>query len=90
MLKALFSSSIRIKVMSHFLKNPSRSFYLRELERLLKKSVTPLKRELNRLEQIGFLETRWQGNQKHYLLNLKFPLLEDLKGIFEKAECCYS
>lgn len=86
MLKTLFSSSIRIRVLSHFLKNPGGTFYLRELGRLLKKSVTPLQRELSRLERIGFLKTRWQGNQKHYFLNLQFPLLEELKGIFEKAE----
>lgn len=85
MLKALFSSTTRIKVIVHFVTNPKNSYYIRELERLLGESVTPLCRELRKLEGIGLLDSRKQGNLKLYSLNENCPIYPELKGIVLKT-----
>lgn len=84
MLKVLFTSKTRIKLLDHFFNQPLRSFYLRELQRTLGESLTPLRRELGKLEQIGLLQSRREGNQKYYSLNREFPLYQELQGIFTK------
>ncbi|MFH0810382.1 MAG: nucleotidyltransferase domain-containing protein [Pseudomonadota bacterium] len=84
-LKALFSSKVRIEVLSHFFLNPEGKFYLRQLQRLLDAPVTPLRRELQSLEAVGLLLSWREGNQKRYGLNPLFPLREELRAIFVKT-----
>jgi len=84
-LKALFSSTTRIKVLSHFLLHPGERFYLRELERTLKIPVGQLRRELINLENINLLTSSLLGNQKWYSINQDFQLYDELKNIFLKT-----
>jgi len=87
MLKALFTSGTRLKLLAHFFNHPFRSFYLRELQRLLGESLTPLRRELGKMEQIGLLVSRREKNQKYFRLNRDFIIYPELQNIFSKL-CC--
>lgn len=84
-LKALFSSETRIKVLSHFFLHPGENFYLRQMEKLLGIPVGQLGRELLNLEKIQLLTSCLEGNQKRYSINREFPLYEELKHIFLKT-----
>ena len=84
-LKALFTSETRIKVLSHFFLHPEESFYLRQLERLLKKPVGQLSPELSNLERIQLLTSCQEGNQRRYSINKDFALYDELKTIFLKT-----
>ena len=84
-LKALFTSETRIKVLSHFFLHPDESFYLRQLERLLKKPVGQLSPELSNLERIQLLTSCQEGNQRRYSINKDFALYDELKTIFLKT-----
>src|SRR3972149_4849531 len=84
-LKALFSSETRIKALSHFFLHAGESFYLRQLEKILKIPVGQLGRELLNLEKIHRLTSSLEGNQKRYSVNRGFMLYEELKNIFLKT-----
>ncbi len=85
MLEQLFSSRVRVKVLTAFLTNPDGRFYTRELERLLGESPYAIQRELRRLEAIGLLEVQPQANIKYYALNKDFPIYPELKNIILKT-----
>ena len=84
-LKALFTSKTRIELLSHFFMHPESSFYLRQLERLLRMPVGQLRYELSNLEQAGLLSSFQEGNQKRYIINREFPLYDELRRIFLKT-----
>ena len=65
-LKRLFSSRLRVSVLSHFFMNPGESFHIRSLATILSESAGNLARELNNLEEVGLLQSRAVGNQKHF------------------------
>jgi len=84
-LKSLFSSETRIKILSHFFLNPGGSYYLRQMEKLLKIPGGQLRRELLNLENIRLLISCREGNRKRYSINQDFPLYDELKNIFLKT-----
>ena len=84
-LKRLFSSKLRVSVLSHFFMNPGESFYVRNLATLLGESAGNLARELNNLEEAGLVQSRAVGNQKHFSLREDSPIHEDLRNLFLKT-----
>ncbi len=84
-LKALFSSGSRVDILSYFFLNPGVSFYARQMEKLLKKPVSQIRRELINLESAGVLTSLHDGSQKKYSLNISLPIYDDLKNIFLKS-----
>ncbi len=84
-LKRLFSSKLRVSVLSHFFMNPGESFHVRSLATLLGESAGNLARELNNLEEAGLVQSRAVGNQKHFSLREDSPIHEDLRNLFLKT-----
>jgi predicted nucleotidyltransferase len=85
MLEQLFSSRVRVKLLTTFLTNPDARFYTRQLERLLDGSPYAIQRELRRLEAIGLLEAQPEANIKYYAVNKDFPIYPELKNIILKT-----
>jgi predicted nucleotidyltransferase len=85
MLEQLFSSRVRVKLLTIFLTNPDTSFYTRELERLLAESPYAIQRELRRLEAIGLLTAKPEGNIRYYTVNRRFLIYEELKSMVLKT-----
>lgn len=52
-LKCLFSSELRVKVLSHFFFHPGEDFHIRRLASVLKEPPGTLARELSHLEKAG-------------------------------------
>ena len=86
MLKALLGSRTRTELLGVFFLNDEREFYVRELERLTGEDYKSVVLELQRLEKIGVVRSRKQGNLKYYGLNRDFLLCEEFKSIFQKTK----
>ncbi|MBN2096476.1 winged helix-turn-helix transcriptional regulator [Candidatus Peregrinibacteria bacterium] len=85
MLKALFSSKTRIKLLTTFLLNPDEEYFIRELTRKLDEQINSIRRELDNLKKIGLLKSRVRNRKKYYYVNKDFVIFNELKDILLKA-----
>ena len=83
-LKALFSSQTRVKLLSTFLLHPEDEYYIRELTRLLHEQINSIRRELENLRRIGLVKARHRNRKKYYRIDHDFPLFHELRSIFAK------
>jgi len=78
-------SKLREELLVLYFTNPSKKYYLRELERLLNFSVGNIRRELIKLESAGLFLSENKGNLLYYYLNQSYPLFDELKSIIFKT-----
>jgi len=83
-LKALFSSQTRVKLLSTFLLHPDQEYFIRELTRLLNEQINSIRRELENLRRIGLVKARHRNRKKYYRVDEEFILYNELKSIFAK------
>jgi len=81
MIEKLVTSKTRIKILNLFFSHIDDRYYLRELERLLDESLSPLRRQLVKLVNMGILIVEEEANLKYYKLNKNFEGLEELKEV---------
>lgn len=86
MLKPLFSSNTRVKLLRTFLLNPDEEYFIRQLTRLLDEQINSVRRELDNLKKIGLLRSRTRNRKKYYYVNRDFIVFNELRDIFIKAE----
>ncbi|MEN6643204.1 MAG: helix-turn-helix domain-containing protein [Armatimonadia bacterium] len=77
-LNVLLGSEARAAILRWFFLHRGQEILLRELAEACGLSVTPVHRQLGKLEQIGLIESRMIGNSKAYRLNEGFPGLKAL------------
>ena len=87
MLETLFiaKSKIRQYLLALFFTNPSKRYYLRELQRILGYSAGSIRRELLRFQKDNLFTTQKVGNLLYYRLNTRHPLFKELKSIVSKT-----
>jgi len=85
MLEFFISSASRRKVLVYLLNNQTKEYHLRELSRNIGAPAPVIKRELDRLEQVGFLLSWAEGNQRRFKVNPQYFLLNELKAFIDKA-----
>lgn len=78
-------SKTREKILKLYFTNPSKKYYLRELERVLSLPVGNVRRELMALEKSGLFSRGKMGNQVYYYLNTSSPLFNDFNHIISDA-----
>jgi predicted nucleotidyltransferase len=81
----LFKSKARFALFQLYFSKPESSFYLRELERILRIPVSIIRKELMRLEEEGVFVSEKKGNLVFYRLNTAYPLFDELKSIVRKT-----
>ena len=84
MLKRLFTSNTRIKLLTVFLMNQDEEYFIRELTRKLDEQINSIRRELDNLKKLGVLKSRAKNRKKYYYVNKNFILLDELKGIVKR------
>ena len=52
----LFGSKTRAKLLNLFFENPDKSFYVREMTRVIDEQINSVRRELMNLEAIGIIK----------------------------------
>lgn len=85
MLKQLFTSNTRIKLLTLFLMNPEEEYFIRELTRKLNEQINSVRRELDNLKKLGFLKSKTKNRKKFYVVNKDFVFYDELKSIIVKA-----
>lgn len=85
MLKRLFTSKVRIKLLNLFLLNPEQEYFIRELTRKLDEQINSVRRELDNLKKIGLLTSKTRNRKKYYIANKSFILFNELRSIYAKA-----
>ncbi|MBI5411845.1 hypothetical protein HZA43_01570 [Candidatus Peregrinibacteria bacterium] len=85
MLKAIFSSKARIKLLNLFLLNPDEEFFIRELTRKLDEQINSIRRELDNLKRMGLLRSKMNNRKKYFLVNKGFIIYPELRSIMMKA-----
>ena len=82
MLEALISSRIRRTLFEYLLTHPTQYFYLRGLANELNLTISPLRRELAKLEQSGVLTVVQEANIRFYRVNTESPVYRQLRQAF--------
>jgi DNA-binding transcriptional ArsR family regulator len=67
-----------------FLLNPDKEYFVRELTRELDEQINSIRRELENLKKIGLLRSRVRARKKYYTVNKKHILYHDLRNIIIK------
>ena len=86
MLEFFISSGSRRKILIYLLKHPDEEYHLRELSRRVSEPAPVVKRELDKLDQLGLIVSWVQGNQRRFRLNRSFLFWPELKSMVEKSE----
>ena len=85
MLKVLFGSEARVKILALFMVNPAVDFYLREIAKKTGLPVRAVERTVKKLVDIGLLRRDHRGNSVYFSVNREFPILPELKAIILKT-----
>jgi len=85
MLKVLFGSEARVKILALFMVNPAVDFYLREIAKRTGLPVRAVERTVKGLVDIGLLQREHRGNSVYFSVNREFPILPELKAIILKT-----
>lgn len=81
---ALFSQTQQ-QVLALLYGNPDKSFYINEILRSTGMGVATIKRELDRLEEVGILRLLRIGNQHHYQAEPTCPIYPELRALVTKT-----
>jgi predicted nucleotidyltransferase len=86
MLEMLIPSQTRVKLLTLFLLNPGRSYYIREIERMTGEHYAAIHSELTNLESFGLLSKVRKGKQIYFSVNQNHSLYHELQKIVLKTE----
>jgi len=81
----IFGSRIRAKILGWLFTHPDESFFVRQMALILKEDPTNVSREMAKLEELGILKSKRNGNLKHFQANQTCPFFEELKGLVLKT-----
>lgn len=83
-IEKLFGSKTRAKLLNLFFSNPEKSFYVREMTRVIDEQINSVRRELLNLENIGIIKNETFDNKIYYSANAKHPFTKPLTDMFSK------
>ncbi len=84
-IEKIFGSRIRAKIFGWLFTHPDESFFVRQIALILKEDPTNMSREIAKLEELGILRSKRNGNLKHFQANQECPFFEELKGLVLKT-----
>lgn len=82
MIDALFGSKTRVKLLHLFLNNPGKSFYVREMTRLIDEQINSVRRELSNMLNVGIITSDTADNKLYYEVNQRYEHYVPLRAIF--------
>jgi predicted nucleotidyltransferase len=84
-LERLFSSRVRVQLLSHFLLHPETRDHIRALAAQIDAQYSAVWKELNNLEEAGLLISESLGGRRIFTLNSRYPIVPELRNIFLKT-----
>jgi len=85
MLEALFSSRVRVQILTLFLMNPGVQFHARGLVPRVGAHYNAIWEELKHLEGAGFILSETSARTRMYRINPQYPLLPELRAMILKT-----
>lgn len=85
MLERFFMSRTRIQLLTIFLTNPEKEYYIRELARMTGITLPSISQEIKNLEAADFVRGIKRGKSLFYQVNKTHPLYTELKSIIYKT-----
>lgn len=82
MIDSLFGSKTRVKLLHLFLNNPEKSFYVREITRMIDEQINSVRRELANMVSVGVVQQDAIDNKLYYSVNEDYPYIKPLAAIF--------
>lgn len=82
MIDALFGSKTRVKLLHLFTNNPGKSFYVREITRLIGEQINSVRRELANMLEVGVILSDSADNKLYYEVNQRYEYYVPLRAIF--------
>ncbi|HET6746536.1 MAG TPA: transcriptional regulator [Candidatus Saccharimonadales bacterium] len=82
MIDALFGSKTRVKLLHLFLNNPGKSFYVREITRLIDEQINSVRRELANMLNVGIITSDTADNKLYYEVNQRYEYYVPFRAIF--------
>jgi len=86
MIDALFGSKTRVKLLHLFLNNPGKSFYVREITRLIDEQINSVRRELSNMLEVGIITSDSADNKLYYEVDQRYEYYVPLRAIFADGE----
>lgn len=84
-LKDFMVSRVRVKLLKTFLKDSTEMYYVRQLTRITGEEINAVRRELKRLETIGFIKSESRGNRLYYFPNKYYDFYSELLSLVAKT-----
>lgn len=84
-LEQLFDSPVKVKLLRLFLRNPEKTFRLKEIIKRAKSDARACRRQIKKLENIDLISSRVKGNVKFYFVNPGFDFYKELKILVLKS-----
>lgn len=81
-IEKLFGSKTRAKLLELFFSNVGKSYYVREITRVVEEQINSVRRELLNLEGIGIVKSETFDNKVYYSANMKSPYAHAFQEIF--------
>ena len=85
-LERLFTSRVRVRLLTLFLTHPTEPFYIRQITRLTGETYNNVRQELQNLAQLGLIVSERRANAIYYRANVEHFLFPELKRIILKTE----
>lgn len=82
MIDALFGSKTRVKLLHLFLNNPGKSYYVREITRLIDEQINSVRRELANMLTVGVITSESSDNKLYYEVNQRYEHFVPLRAMF--------
>ena len=83
-LEKVFGSKTRAKLLGLFFENPDKSYYVREITRVIEEQINSVRRELTNLNALGLVKIENYENKVYYSANMKHPFARPMTEIFSR------
>jgi hypothetical protein len=84
MIEQLFGSKTRVKLLRLFFSNPNRSFYVREITRIVDEQINSVRRELANMLSLGIITSDSSNNKLYYEVNQTCDHYDALRSMFSE------
>lgn len=78
-------SKITQKILNLFFSNEKEKFYINELAKLIKENPSNVYKKLIEFKREGLFSDEFQGKERYFFLNHKYPFLKEYKKIVLKG-----
>ena len=85
MLKDMFISKTRVKLLENFLSDPTQMYHVRDLVRKTGEEINAVRRELARMELVGMVKKEPRGNRLYYWFRHDYIYFADLLSLVAKT-----